>query len=418
MTPGSADSPLGPLTVDGGITIAVDTASVRRLSAVLGEVSQEVIDAGVGLLRAGLLAQPQMLASAPLSPLTALHVSVALGEAASRGAALAWSLGNLGREVDRVAAAYDQVEGRAVELLRGDFGYHSAAAFLAEAFSPRTAHVSRARELNGRPAPVGIAELANWFEGYQRDEPGGPGRIDVIARTMPDTPGRQPRTAYTVLFAGTSSLLPPGQEARRSDVRNLSANLRLASGQSTPEVAALPEALARAGVPADAELTFVGHSQGGMTALMAANDSAVAAAYRVRHVITFGSPVARMPVPQDIWVLSVENRGDPVPSLDFAPNQASARHVTVQAGLDRPGVHGADDHSMQRYLPAAQQIDASDHPSLVAFNHELRQTGVLAHIGPGDRDRVAVRRVEVSLPTVPPPASPLCLSYDLSDNQR
>lgn len=392
----------GPITVDGGVTIDVDTHTVRRLGQAIGAAYEVLLDTDLAVAGALVRAQPQLVLSAPGSPLTAARIPQQLAELAGPGLALGHAAVNLWLECNRVAAAYDEVEGRAAARLRGDGAYVALTRTLADEFAPRTARLGPVQDLTERPAPTGIADLAAWFEGYQRSEPGGPGRIDVIERTAPGPDGR-PQTSYTVLLPGTSSLAPlPCLEAQVDEARNVSANLRLASNQTTPEVEALPEALARAGVPEHAGLTLIGHSQGGMTALAAAGSPAMQARYGVERVITFGSPVARMPVPARTKVLSVEHRGDPVPSLDLAPNQATPRHVTVQAGPERPGPHLTQDHGMQNYVPAARRIDASAHPSLVAFERELREDGVLATPG-GQRGRVRVRRIEVGLAPVPGP---------------
>lgn len=390
----------GSLTVDGGVTIDVDTAAVRALAQSIEAAHDAVRACTMAVTRAVMMAHAQLLGSAVVSPVTAARVSASLGQLAWPAGTLGWAALHLSLDCRRVAAAYDAAEGRAAETLRFDDGYHGLTRGLAAGFEPRHARLEPVMALAERLAPTGIADLAGWFEGYQRDEPGGPGRIDVIERTAPGPDGGS-RTSYTVVLPGTSSPLPlPCLEAQVPDARNISANLRLASNQSTPEVEALPEALARAGVPHDAQLTLIGHSQGGMTALAAAMSPAMRAAYRVKHVVTFGSPVARMPLPADLRVLSVEHRGDPVPSLDLAPNQATARHVTVRAGADRPGQHRTGSHAMEHYVPAAAQIDASSHPSLVEFEQELRNAGVLAAPS-GDPGRVRVRRVEVSLAPVP-----------------
>ncbi|MBK7722101.1 MAG: hypothetical protein IPI32_07720 [Austwickia sp.] len=408
--------PDAPLVVDGGVTVSVDTASVRRLGTVLGSVAIDVMAAHREVAAAMLRAQPQIVTTALLSPQSAAAMLAAFWEVASLAGALAGAWAQLGLEVWQVCRAYDEVEERAVALLRLDVGYGLVTASVAALYAPRHAEVGPMQVLPDRPAPNGLRDLAGWVEPRKDDGPGGPGRVDVIEREF--IVGGERRHAYTVILPGTSSWAAPGAEDGISDPRNLSANLRLAANLSTAELAALPAALEAAGVPEKARVTFVGHSQGGMTALAAANHPGVRAAYDVERVITFGSPVARMPVPHDVRVLSVENRSDLVPSVDLAPNQATRGHITVQVGGADTDPSGFSEHGMTAYADAARQIDASDHASLVDFRRELREAGVLAPEGAGEGDRVRVRRVELALTILPPPEGMPSLDWPITEGTR
>lgn len=390
----------GPITVDGGVTIDVDTEAVRRLGREIGAAYDALRDADLAVAGALLRAQPQLVLSAVGSPLTAARLPGQLAELSGPGLALGHAAANLALECGRVAAAYDQVEGRATALLRNDLGYGVVTGALSLTYSPRTARIESVGALGPRPAPRELADLAAWMQPGPGEPEAHPGRIDVVERTTPGPDGR-PRSAYIVVLPGTTSLHLPGFKDYDNQPRDMGANLRLASNQSTAELAILPEALDRAGVPAGAQLTFVGHSQGGMTAMAAAADPRIRSRYAVRHVITFGSPIARMPAAGGVRVLSVEHRSDPVPSLDLEPNQATPRHVTVQVGRDTPGPDGTEHHEMAGYVVAARSIASSEHPSLTAFDDDLRASGVLAPRGLAERDRVSVRRVELTLN--PPP---------------
>lgn len=387
-----------PLVVDGGVTIDVDTQTVRALGRSVDQAHHDIADADASLAKAVMMAGPQLWASIPASPDTGLLVShVLTGLAFPEGVGRA--VFELGRECARVASAYDEVEGRLVSRTLSGVGYKAAVLAISELFQVRPT-VSPARqgavqELAPRPAPRNLADVAGWFEGYQQSEPGGGGRVDVIERTFVADDG-QLRTSYAVVLPGTSSLALPMMDPSNEHVRTISANLKLAVGDVTPEMLALPEVLARAGVPAGAEVTLIGHSQGGMTALAVAGAPAMQAAYRVGHVITFGSPVGRMKIPKDVAVLSVENRSDGVPLLDLSANQASGAHVTVKVGAPPEGMPGTGEHGMDHYQKAAEQIDGSTHPSLVDFTAKLRQAGVLATDADGAGGRVQVRRIELT----------------------
>ncbi|WP_424210889.1 lipase family protein [Streptomyces sp. BI20] len=75
--------------------------------------------------------------------------------------------------------------------------------------------------------------------------------------------------------------------------------------------------LRRAGVPAGAEVMFVGHSLGGLTAMNLASDPEVAAEYRITHVIAVGSPIdGKRPADHTTRVISLVNNHDVIPMLD------------------------------------------------------------------------------------------------------
>ncbi|MFD9572017.1 hypothetical protein ACFWBI_19455 [Streptomyces sp. NPDC059982] len=75
--------------------------------------------------------------------------------------------------------------------------------------------------------------------------------------------------------------------------------------------------LARAGVPAGAELMLVGHSLGGLTAMNLASDVTVASEYRITHVVALGSPIdAKRPADHTTRVISLVNEHDVIPTLD------------------------------------------------------------------------------------------------------
>ena len=409
--------PDAPLVVDGGVTVSVDTASVRRLCAVVASAATDLLASQREVAGAMARAQPQFVTTAVLSPQSAAVMLEAFWDVASLAASLAGAWSQLGLEVERVARAYDEVEERAVALLRQDLGYGLVTASVAALYTSRQAEVGPVQVLPDRSAPTGLRDLAGWVEPLKEDGPAGPGRVDVIEREF-IAPNGARQHAYTVILPGTSSWAIPGGEDGISEPRNLSANLRLAANMSSPELAALPTALAAAGVPRGSRVTFVGHSQGGMTAQAAANHPGMRAAYEVRHVITFGSPVARIPVAPDITVLSVENRSDLVPSADLAPNQATPRHITVQAGGADTNPSGFGEHGMPAYADAARQIDASDHASLVEFRRELLEAGVLAPGGAGAGDRVQVRRVELALTIPPPPEGFVSLDHPFTQGTR
>ncbi|MDP9418121.1 MAG: alpha/beta hydrolase, partial [Actinomycetota bacterium] len=100
---------------------------------------------------------------------------------------------------------------------------------------------------------------------------------------------------------------------------------------------------------------LVGHSQGGLLAVRAADEWTRQRRFTVTHVVTAGSPVAALPVPAPVRVLSLENTRDPVPRLEAVRNPDRANHVTVEFDAGHRRI--ADNHALDRtYLPAARAV--------------------------------------------------------------
>jgi hypothetical protein len=118
------------------------------------------------------------------------------------------------------------------------------------------------------------------------------------------------------------------------------------------------------------------------------------AQHRVTHVVTMGAPVARMPVPAETQVLSLEHTRDPVPRLDGQPNPDRASWVTVTRDDRGDGVAGASHtHDVRGYVDTAGLVDQSSDPSVVSWRStSARFFDADAHGEPVIRD-YAIRRV-------------------------
>ncbi|MFP5309750.1 MAG: thioesterase domain-containing protein [Actinomycetes bacterium] len=177
-------------------------------------------------------------------------------------------------------------------------------------------------------------------------------------------PGVDGRDAFVVQVPGTQAWGLSGGV----DPADLTANLWL----SGPEDAHLLDGIEAALRAADAGPTdpvmVAGHSQGGIAAAAFAAQ-AEARGLRVTHVVTFGSPIAHVDVPPHVHVLAVEHHTDPVPRLDGAENPATARWLTVTADphTATPLASPRDAHHLGEHRATASRIDASTHPSVVAW---------------------------------------------------
>ena len=218
------------------------------------------------------------------------------------------------------------------------------------------------------------------------------GRLVVTRTAVPGAEGTT-RESFVVLLPGTKGWQPDPRS--RPYVSDLATNLELMAGEPTARVEAVASALTAAGAGPDSPVMLVGHSQGGMVAMRAAAE--LRGSFDVSHVVTAGSPVGRMPVPDGVHVLSLENRQDVVPRLDAAPNRSSATHVTVQFDAAASGLAG--EHALaEAYLPAARALSGSSDPALRGW---LASAG--AFLAPGPAAQVTTTPFTVVNAADPPP---------------
>jgi hypothetical protein len=255
---------------------------------------------------------------------------------------------------------------------------------------PDTAHPAMTQP------PRGFGDVLSGLDHRNAMAPeGSTDQIDVRVITHADG-----TRAYLVDIPGTKDWNPPGFNPFLHD---LGTNIHLLADDDSTREAAVAEALRLAGAGPDDPVMLVGHSQGGMLAVQAAHDAGTPAFdYNVTHVLTAGSPVGTMTVPEHVQVISLENSHDIVPHLDAHDNPDRANHTTVT--FDRQGGTVAENHSTDRtYLPAAQALDHSADPSVVAY----RDSAGAFFTRDGDGATVTARVYEMTrLPTPEPTPQP------------
>jgi hypothetical protein len=190
------------------------------------------------------------------------------------------------------------------------------------------------------------------------------GEIDVRRLTRIG-PAGAPLTSWIVDLPGTKDW--QFDPRHRDYLNDLDTNLTTMGGRHSPRVDGVTRALELAGVGRDDPVMLVGHSQGGLVALRAAEQYAADKTFNVTHVVTAGSPTARMAVPASVSVLALENRFDVVPQLDGHPPPDQRNRITVVVDAQSHDV-GRNHEIGVTYLPAAERVDTDlSNPSLRAW---------------------------------------------------
>ena len=224
----------------------------------------------------------------------------------------------------------------------------------------------RGTDLSAPPAPTDVTDLLAALQHRDALAHGDTqGEIDVrrLTRVGPDG---TVSTSWIVDLPGTKDW-QPDPRADRDHLNDLTTNLTTMAGDHTARIDGVTRALQLAGVGPDDPVMLVGHSQGGLVALRAAEQYAADGSFRVTHVVTAGSPTARMTVPPSVSVLALENRYDLVPQLDGEPPPDQHNRITVT--LDAQSHDIGLNHALgTTYLPAAHAVDDDvSNPSLVAW---------------------------------------------------
>jgi hypothetical protein len=221
-------------------------------------------------------------------------------------------------------------------------------------------------------APTGVADLVTATQRYTATGPGGtaeePGTVRVVEVRRDRGDGRA-GSAWIVHVPGTQGWAADAPAG--ATPFDLTGNLHLMAGRRTAGTRAVTGAMAAAGVQPGEPVLLVGHSQGGLVAASVAADPAVRRRFTVTHVVTAGSPVAEVPVPADVRVLSLEHTDDLVTGLDGRPNPDRRTWLTVRARA--PGGTGGPlpPHDSAGYAATAGLVDRSTDPDLVAYRRSL-----------------------------------------------
>jgi len=196
--------------------------------------------------------------------------------------------------------------------------------------------------------PRSVTDLLSDVALREGDDADG-GAIDV--RVLDGPNGRR----VVVDIAGTTAWdLDPLHPS--SQASNFGTNLQALANRPSAMSAGIRRALHRAGVASSTPIMLVGHSQGGLVAAELATEFSRDHEFSVTHVVTAGSPIGLSELPSSISLLSLENRGDPVPALDAADNPDRRTWLTATVAHGTADVLGK--HSIDSYLSGATDFDA------------------------------------------------------------
>lgn len=280
--------------------------------------------------------------------------------------------------ISMLALAAAALDPPAAAVLRLEHGTTLLPTSVAEAAAllgllyPPTSVVVTARgtdtEADSAGPPRGVGDLVSGLARRDtRSQRQRQGEVDVRVLTTRGADGRV-RRSYVVDVPGTKDwqLDPRGS---RDSLNDLQTNLAAMAGDPDARTAGVVRAIAAAGAGPGEPIMLVGHSQGGIVALRAAQQLATSGRFHVSHVLTVGAPVAHLTVPPSVQVLSLENRWDLVPRLDARASPDERRRTTVEFRLQSGTVAG--NHSLTgAYLSAARELDRvpwSEQPSVAAW---------------------------------------------------
>lgn len=268
----------------------------------------------------------------------------------------------------KVLADDPQLADLGVDMVAGLLGgsVPSGARLLAVAFDDGTPHVTRLGGDAGADRGGPPHDVFGVLAGLARRNAGRAGEVDV--RFLDGCADGRRRVIVGIPGTKDWSLA-----LHNGNVTSIATNLRALGGQMTSYEQGVVEAMRRAGVRRADDVLVVGHSEGGLVAIAMARHLAGTGEFTVSHVITAGAPIGELAgsVPSRVDVLALENEGDAIPHLDGAANVDRANITTVALQRDHGDV--VDNHDLVRsYLPGAEDVDASDDPSVRAYLGGMR----------------------------------------------
>ncbi len=206
-------------------------------------------------------------------------------------------------------------------------------------------------------APADVIRYSDQVQADRKDD--STGVISVLRTDHADG-----TTSWLVVVPGTADWGLGGPNPQ-----DLLTNFQAVAGAPADMETAVIAAMRQAGVGPDDPVGLYGHSQGGIVVARLAEDPGVAEHYNVTTLLTAGSPVGGIDLPDSVNALHLENGGDAVPSLDAAPNPASPHRVTVRINTTGAGIPKYPHHA-SHYAQALENMPAD--PNVEAWTAQMR----------------------------------------------
>ena len=357
----------------GDPRVVASRAEIDRVSAHLHSVGSELF-AGILHVLPNPIHRAQVNAVLPVIEYRIQKTRLALAAAAenyfSADARVAHSLESLGhalrdhpwliqlipKPVLEKLQTYGTAAFAVAQFAPGDFGSQSTR-FLASStdLGKKADSVQRFGLLNDRP--VSVRELPTLQRAPVSSLADIGSRIDEVnelkSQIRIDTyESENGQRTLVVYLPGTQSLSPVAGK----NPFDLASDTALATDPKHSRLLeAVGSALEKSGARG-AHVIVAGYSLGGIAAAqLAANGG-----FEVTGVVTIGSPVGQVNVPQGVPVLSVQHSNDPIPAATGESNPLTANWATVTREAPLPiGSPSLEAHELARYRETLDLVDHS-----------------------------------------------------------
>ncbi|MDO5495136.1 MAG: hypothetical protein Q4G64_05450 [bacterium] len=156
-------------------------------------------------------------------------------------------------------------------------------------------------------------------------------------------------------------------------------NLQLMAHVDNDLLTGVREALLSLPIAPGEEISLVGHSQGGIIAMVLAADPQLARMFNFRHVITVGSPVGQVgELPARTKVVNLVNADDVVPGLSGLAPHTGPEQLSVIVDFDGPTKRYAHPHDWNSYeisMIAARSESGEVADLMDDFEYQWRSEG-------------------------------------------
>lgn len=226
-------------------------------------------------------------------------------------------------------------------------------------FSAQILHVRKSKTSQLNEPFTQVSDLLAALEKVDTDK--NLGHLQVVKHEQ------NGRTAWTVLIPGTQNW-----SLFTTNPQNLSTNIHTNNNLPNVMERAVDQSLSQAGYRSGDPLELVGHSQGGAVAVGFARR--YRHKYNVRSVLTAGSNLGQIRLPEQIKLLAVENSNDIVPGLDGRQNRKAKNINTIKihdpAQDCQPNLK---QHNLEEYRRLSSEQDFNSRKEITNWNRYRQQ---------------------------------------------